>query len=554
MSKKYIPVIFCFFVCLAALLTLSQQGKSKMAASSFFSEEEEKTEGHIGICMDCHFLDSLHNNKGHGGPNDCDMCHDGEAVTGNVKATSCIVSGCHPIGDPGKCNLANFHSYEACLRCHYKCLESSVTTTSVPASFHMGICLECHLTYDLHVNTGHHASCTDCHDGEPVAGNVKAYTCYVCHPIDDPDKCSLVDFHSGASCSTCHAECAGDNSTTTTTNPPLTMHNGICAECHPTDDFPNDALHANESHLDCKICHAGAYQAGNVKARTCIVSGCHPIGDPGKCNLVETLDNDTAVICLKCHYDCSNEAVTTSVTGTTTKVPSFTTHIGLCSDCHSQDDLHKNKGHDVCTLCHDISSQGENDAGPVTATSCTVCHPINDPDKCNLSNFHGTSNCLDCHFECIKRTASTTTTTAKVSTTTTQPQTTTTTTAWIPCPLNAVLQDDIKSLETLRAFRDKILSNSKIGRTYVSLYYQHAPEITFMILSDQALKTEASDLLALMLPEIRVMLEAGRGTFSAKTMAKSEILIDRISEKAGPGLKSAIRRVKADMNKFRFQQ
>jgi hypothetical protein len=332
------------------------------------------------------------------------------------------------------------------------------------------------------------------------------------------------------------------------------MHNGVCKECHPTDDFPSDALHVSPTHLDCKICHNGTYQAGNVEATTCVVSGCHPIGNPGKCNLVELeTDNHTAFpdTCLSCHYDCGKNSTTSAVPGSTTKIPAFSTHIGLCSDCHFQDDLHMNTGHTVCTLCHDISAQGENDSGPVTVSTCVPCHPVDAPDKCNLVNFHGESNCLECHFDCLPI-ITTTTTTSQATTTTTSSSVPTpaTTTARSICPSETVLQGDAEKLESLRAFRNEALSGSEIGRTYIKLYYLHSPEINLILLKDKSIMTEASDVLSLLIPEIETILKEGKGTISDLTMVKSDTLLGRISKKASPLLKSDIRKARADIKRF----
>jgi len=57
-------------------------------------------------------------------------------------------------------------------------------------------------------NTGEDITCTDCHEGAPGAGNVKAHACTVCHL----SKCESINTHEsqhGATCITseCHTEC-----------------------------------------------------------------------------------------------------------------------------------------------------------------------------------------------------------------------------------------------------------------------------------------------------------------------------------------------------------
>jgi len=65
-----------------------------------------------------------------------------------------------------------------------------------------------------------HSNCTQCHEGTPELGNVYASSCIECHPFDDAGKCPLVNFHDpgkGATCLSCHPDCEGGETTTTTT-------------------------------------------------------------------------------------------------------------------------------------------------------------------------------------------------------------------------------------------------------------------------------------------------------------------------------------------------
>ena len=64
-----------------------------------------------------------------------------------------------------------------------------------------------------------HTNCSSCHDGAPEAGNVNSSVCIVCHPTGDPGKCSLAGLHETfADCLTCHSDCDGGETTTTTTS------------------------------------------------------------------------------------------------------------------------------------------------------------------------------------------------------------------------------------------------------------------------------------------------------------------------------------------------
>ena len=67
---------------------------------------------------------------------------------------------------------------------------------------------------------------------------------------------------------------------------------GGCVECHLVADL-------HELHPDCTACHV---EVGDTPASsTCIE--CHPVGDPGACQLV-VLHEDAGADCYTCHPDC----------------------------------------------------------------------------------------------------------------------------------------------------------------------------------------------------------------------------------------------------------
>jgi len=89
------------------------------------------------------------------------------------------------------------------------------------------------------------------------------------------------------------------------------------AECHGGENpYPSGQIHSVSTHTACDSCHDGAFEAGNVFASACIV--CHPLGDAGKCPLVEFHDPGKGAICLSCHTDCGGETTTTTTVSQTT--------------------------------------------------------------------------------------------------------------------------------------------------------------------------------------------------------------------------------------------
>ena len=314
---------------------------------------------HIETCLVCHNSDDIHGREGHF---PCSKCHAAHGGMKKIQPDKCIE--CHPLVDPGKCNVAGYHG-DLCLECHTECVEDASTTTTVPPG-HMGICLGCHSPDDLHFKEKH-SDCAQCHHGEVV----EASSCTACHPADDPATCGIVSIH-GSSCLECHFAC-GD-----------TTHMDICLGCHL-----EDILHGYEGHEggNCAQCHDSESGGGQVDVGRC--SSCHPDEDPGECNLAHR----HSTRCIGCHTDCADGPTTT------TSVPSG--HTGICLQCHSPNALHfdQEEGHQDCDQCH----QG----GDVGASACSACHPASNPGTCSLASYHG-STCLNCHVMCADSTTTTT--------------------------------------------------------------------------------------------------------------------------------------------------
>lgn len=101
----------------------------------------------------------------------------------------------------------------------------------------------------------------------------------------------------------------------------LMVDDSGCLECHDAS-FPGGELHSISAHGDCGSCHDGSPGKGNVASSTCIV--CHPLGEPGKCELVLFHEDSMAydpsgASCIVCHGDCDGGETTT-----TTSVPQTT--------------------------------------------------------------------------------------------------------------------------------------------------------------------------------------------------------------------------------------
>ena len=75
------------------------------------------------------------------------------------------------------------------------------------------------------------------------------------------------------------------------------------------------------------------------------------------------------------------------------------------------------------------------------------------------------------------------------------------------CPSSDALNNDEEKIETLRRFRDEVLSKTPVGREYIKLYYQWSPVVLQMMQEDEELKEEVQALLEELWPLIEEMLE-----------------------------------------------
>jgi len=117
---KNIGILLIFASCiLAVALCAPPLGRSNLLV-------DESASG----CLPCHEVGVFGTQDGsiHGSHSfTCEVCHQGTPDLGNVSSSTC--TPCHPSGDPGKCQLVDFHetslSYDpsglSCLNCHGDC-------------------------------------------------------------------------------------------------------------------------------------------------------------------------------------------------------------------------------------------------------------------------------------------------------------------------------------------------------------------------------------------------------------------------------------------------
>ena len=106
-----------------------------------------------------------------------------------------------------------------------------------------------------------------------------------------------------------------------------------------------------------------------------------------------------------------------------------------------------------------------------------------------------------------------------------------------------------ENISLLRTFRDEFLVNSKVGREYTSMLYDNSSEVAGLLLQNPSLSAQANKVIVELLPGIESLATEGKTAIDRDTIEKIEFLLNQFEPKASPKLKTAIGKVKKDINK-----
>ncbi len=117
------------------------------------------------------------------------------------------------------------------------------------------------------------------------------------------------------------------------------------------------------------------------------------------------------------------------------------------------------------------------------------------------------------------------------------------------CPAEAALGKGSVGLNVLRAFRDRELNQTVAGKIYVRLYYHFADEVSSIISADADLRLECENVLRAVVPLTQAALTGNTIQIDPDLSKRIVSLLERMSDGASFGLKSALFKAKHDIRK-----
>ena len=120
------------------------------------------------------------------------------------------------------------------------------------------------------------------------------------------------------------------------------------------------------------------------------------------------------------------------------------------------------------------------------------------------------------------------------------------------CPASFLAGENSAQVELLRALRDKVMKITPPGREYIREFYNHAPEITFMLMSNTYLRLRAENLLSNLLPDVAALLSGSTVSINPETMEYLAGLLDELSQQSDPELRQFIVTLKEDLANGNF--
>ncbi len=105
-----------------------------------------------------------------------------------------------------------------------------------------------------------------------------------------------------------------------------------------------------------------------------------------------------------------------------------------------------------------------------------------------------------------------------------------------------------ENLLLLRVFRDEILVNTELGRKSVFMLYDNSLEIATLLLQEPSLTMQTKEIIDELVIGIESLLYGDEIEINQDTIDNIMSLLDNFESNASPKLKTAIKKLKKDIN------
>jgi len=106
-----------------------------------------------------------------------------------------------------------------------------------------------------------------------------------------------------------------------------------------------------------------------------------------------------------------------------------------------------------------------------------------------------------------------------------------------------------ENLLLMRVFRDEIMLNTEVGRGYVFMLYDNSLEIAILLLQEPSLTSKTREVIDELLMSVESLLYHDEMKISQDTIENFVSLLNDFEANASPKLKTAISKLKKDINK-----
>lgn len=118
------------------------------------------------------------------------------------------------------------------------------------------------------------------------------------------------------------------------------------------------------------------------------------------------------------------------------------------------------------------------------------------------------------------------------------------------CSLEFILGADDPGLDSLRQFRDEVLSTSEKGRKLTEAYYKYGDVLIEAFEENPGIENFATEILEKMIEQLQTALGSEEELLTDEIADDIEILIDELDAViASPGLKKTLKQIKREMKK-----